>query len=303
MEDKMPPKDDNDDKMFEDFDKPPIDTIHSEPPPSKPDADMDEQAGKEYWDDSDDDGSVIDVNDYEDEPPSTATTKSAEKPGFKPLGDPTGLSSIFVTQAFNAAVRQFDKRRWLTIKIVNESEKVDLIEPHWVFKEGKSKEVPDFRIASRKEGGARFKGRKLKGALSYLIVEKGKDTGICRLVILFKVLYYRGVEVGKLVKPNTKRANRVGVTTIVKGRKYESDKKFRKLKEELWSRTNTSDVYAFLHKKYLKERLQKYREYETCSYKFDTENSGSLKDHTLNFRYAISDTGDAESKIVVFDAK
>ena len=230
---------------------------------------------EEWGDDSDEsdiEPELYDKQDDETSPPSQQEGNPEQK-GFVGQND-AGFGALAVDKAFDITQQQLQKRRWITIKILNKSSKV-LQEPHWVFKDGKTEVNPVLYI--EKDGGegeARFKGRTLKGALSYEISDTaGSNSSDRRVVIVFKVLYFRGFEVGKWVQVGSGRANQVGIKTI-------------KRKGSKWTETKSGEIYK-IHKGCLKENSGEYHTHE----------SGGLK-----FRYTISDTGDAEVKVVVIDA-
>lgn len=211
---------------------------------------------------------------------------SGYEKGFIPLGDPTGLggamAGFLAGAATQAIVHQVVKRRWVTVKITNNTCCKDLVEPHWAFENGKTEVSPDFLIPSGSTGEAMFKGQTLKGVLSYEIAEKGELQGTHRVLIVFKVLYFRGFEVGKWLDIGSDRANQLGVKIIPKKRNPQTGK-------EEWPSTND---------------LKNGKLYNEHSAKCLKDSAGEwhiFRSNGLTFRFTMSDTGAAVAKIYMYD--
>ena len=226
-----------------------------------------------------------------------------------------GLASAGLGKAIDLAIGLAEKQRRITIKIVNRS-KQNLTNPYWSLKDGVTEVNPElaiFGVAKNPTSGepgtgeAIFRGKTLKGSLSYQIGDKP-----FAVLILFKVLFFQPeIHLGPLAQYDD-RNNQVFITVIPKNEREQSEgtKKAQKIKvkkavakffktKEDKPKEERPLRQLYLYKKYkgdLKHCAGKYHEYEVDQSKL----KGCPK---LKLQYSISDVGNAEIRVTVSDCQ
>ena len=256
-------------------------------------------------------------DEVEDEPTNTqgeASSGAYAKPQF--AGE--GLAAAGLGKLIDLGIGLAKMQRKITIKVVNRSVQ-DLTNPYWSLRDGVTEVNPEltifgvgrtnsFTADEPGTGEATFRGKTLKGSLSYQI----GDTPFA-VVILFKVLFFQPeVRLGRFVHYDS-RNNQVFVTVIPKNKREkrevtkETQRKVKKMKVRKrvapFYKPNEDKSKEFrplrqpdLYDKYegdLKHCAGKYHEYEVDQ--FADELNGCPK---LKFRYSISDVGDAEIRVI-----
>ena len=222
----------------------------------------------------------------------------AEQPGediegdnrIKPQFDPSGPVLSLAEKGFDLAKQELERLRKVTMKITNKSCAYLLANPRWAFKDGKTEINPDFVIdINGGTGEAVFQGRTLKGVLTYnLDSDFYRNHALTRpndyvLMIVFKVLYFRGFEFDLLkIDFKSSRKNQVGAKII------------RASKAELDGKKDVRGGMYMKHKHVLKHCAGRYHTYEPDSNDRDAPR--------LFVRFSVSDTGEADVKIIVQDA-